>query len=170
MRRRPPRSTRTDTLFPYTTLFRSVAPLTSMFWFAEYNRGRMVDWRPEVHDSDGLALWTGGGERIWRPLNSPSRVVTSSFLDENPRGFGLLQRDRNLADYLAGVNSDLRTTDWVEPIGQWGAGAVQLVEIPTDAEIHENIVAIWVPREPVSTEERRGGKEWVGKWRSRWSR
>src|SRR3546814_12574454 len=122
MRRRPPRSTRTDTLFPYTTLFRSVAPLTSMFWFAEYNRGRMVDWRPEVHDSDGLALWTGGGERIWRPLNSPSRLVTSSFLAENPPGFGLLPRARNLEDYLDCDTSNLQPPVWSQPPGKLGRG------------------------------------------------
>jgi len=140
-----------NALFLREDIFRlGVAPLTSMFWYAEYNRGRMVDWRPEVHDSDGLALWTGAGERIWRPLNNPGRVVTSSFMDENPRGFGLLQRDRSLENYLDGVNYDLRPSVWVEPLGDWGRGSVQLVEIPTDDEIHDNIVAFWVPEEPAT--------------------
>src|SRR5690606_38994608 len=85
-----------------------VARLTSMFWYGEYDRPGMVDWRPEIHDSDGLALWTGGGERIWRPLNNPKRVMTSSFVDDDPRGFGLLQRDRSFEHYLDGVNYDLR--------------------------------------------------------------
>ncbi|MBX6322901.1 MAG: glucan biosynthesis protein D [Rhodospirillaceae bacterium] len=124
------------------------APLTSMFWYGEYDRPRMMDWRPEVHDSDGLAMWTGAGERIWRPLNNPARVVTSSFLDSNPRGFGLLQRDRNFDHYLDGVYYDRRPSVWVEPLGGWKDGAVQLVEIPTDDEIHDNIVAFWVAREP----------------------
>src|SRR3546814_15671583 len=31
MIRRPPRSTRTDTLFPYTTLFRSVSPVLQIY-------------------------------------------------------------------------------------------------------------------------------------------
>jgi periplasmic glucans biosynthesis protein len=125
-----------------------VAPLTSMFWFSEYDRQFRIDWRPEVHDSDGLALFTGKGERLWRPLNNPTRVVTSSFMDKNPRGFGLLQRDRVFEHYLDGVNYDKRPSAWVEPIGEWGAGSVQLVEIPTDDEIHDNIVAFWVPGAP----------------------
>ena len=125
-----------------------VSPLTSMFWYGEYDRPQMMDWRPEIHDSDGLALWTGNGERIWRPLNNPKRVMTSSFVDENPHGFGLLQRDRSFEHYLDGVNYDLRPSLWVEPLNAWGKGAVQLVEIPTDDEIHDNIVAFWVPQEP----------------------
>jgi len=80
-----------------------IAPLTTMYWFSEAKKETAVDWRPEVHDSDGLAMWTGTGERIWRPLNNPPRIVTSSFGDENPRGFGLLQRDRNFDHYLDGV-------------------------------------------------------------------
>ena len=125
-----------------------IAPLTSMFWTSEYSRAQGDDWRPEVHDSDGLALWTGSGERIWRPLNNPDRVITSSFVDTNPRGFGLLQRDRNFEHYLDGVNYERRPSLWVELLGNWGPGSVQLVEIPTDDEIHDNIVAFWVPREP----------------------
>ena len=125
-----------------------LAPLTSMFWFAEYGKGLNADWRPEVHDSDGLALWTGPGERIWRPLGNPPRVMTSSFLDTNPRGFGLVQRDRSFDNYRDGVRYERRPSVWVEPKGQWGTGSVQLVEIPTDDEIHDNIVAFWVPAEP----------------------
>src|SRR3546814_14337374 len=97
-----------------------------------------MDWRPEIHDSDGLALWTGGGERVWRPLNNPERVITSAFLDDSTRGFGLLQRDRNPDHYLDGVNYERRTSLWVEPLEPWGHGAEQLVEIQNDAEIHGN--------------------------------
>ncbi len=125
-----------------------LAPLTSMYWFSEGSRPYRADWRPEVHDSDGLAVWTGKGERLWRPLNNPEQVTTSSFLDDSPRGFGLLQRDRNFEHYLDGVRYERRPSLWVEPLEPWGAGAVQLVEIPTDDEIHDNIVAFWVPREP----------------------
>ncbi|MET0340111.1 MAG: glucan biosynthesis protein [Polyangiales bacterium] len=127
-----------------------ISPLTSMFWFSEYDKQFRIDWRPEVHDSDGLAMWTGAGERLWRPLNNPTRVVTSSFVDKNPRGFGLLQRDRVFEHYLDGVNYDKRPSCWVEPVGEWGAGSVQLVEIPTDDEIHDNIVAFWVPEKAAS--------------------
>ena len=125
-----------------------IAPATSMYWFSETKKPTAVDWRPEVHDSDGLAMWTGPGEHIWRPLNDPPHIIASSFGDTNPRGFGLLQRDRNFDHYLDGVFYDRRPSLWVEPLDGWGAGAVQLIEIPTDDEIHDNIVAMWVPNDP----------------------
>ncbi|QXX75321.1 glucan biosynthesis protein [Methylovirgula sp. HY1] len=127
-----------------------VAPLTSMYWFSETVKPTAVDWRPEVHDSDGLAMWTGGGERVWRPLNNPAHIMASAFLDHDPRGFGLMQRDRNFDHYQDGVFYDRRPSLWVEPKGEWGKGSVQLVEIPTDDEIHDNIVAMWVPEKPVT--------------------
>lgn len=123
-----------------------IAPLTSMYWYGENERRRAVDWRPEIHDSDGLALWTGSGERIWRPLIDPPVLQTNSFLDSNPKGFGLMQRDHNFDDYQDdGAFYNRRPSIWVEPHGNWGAGAVQLVEIPTDDEVHDNIVAYWQP-------------------------
>ncbi|MBV7514624.1 glucan biosynthesis protein D [Pseudomonas sp. PDM25] len=125
-----------------------IAPLTSMHWFSETAKRTAADWRPEVHDSDGLALWTGNGERIWRPLNNPGRTMASAFSDNHPRGFGLLQRDRDFNNFEDGVHYERRPSLWVEPLGDWGAGSVQLVEIPTDDEIHDNIVAMWVPAEP----------------------
>jgi glucans biosynthesis protein len=138
-------------LFPRKDIAQlGVAPLTSMFWFAEYNRPDRLDWRPEVHDSDGLVLWNGAGERIVRPLNSPSRVITSSFVDKSPKGFGLMQRDRNVENYLDGVNYDLRPSLWVEPLADFGEGSVTLIEIPTDDEIHDNIVAFWTPKAKVT--------------------
>jgi glucans biosynthesis protein len=137
-------------LFPREELTRvGVAPLTSMFWYAKHNRKQAADWRPEIHDSDGLSLWTGAGERIWRPLNDPASVQTSSFLDNNPKGFGLAQRERRFGCYEDdGAFYDRRPSVWVEPVGDWGEGAVQLVEIPTSDEIHDNIVAYWLPKEP----------------------
>lgn len=122
-----------------------VAPLTSMYWFSEANRPHQADWRPEVHDSDGLEIWSGDGETIWRPLNNPPRVVTSAFKDKSPKGFGLLQRDRDFDHYLDSVYYELRPSLWIEPLDDWGEGEVQLVEIPTNVEIHDNIVAMWVP-------------------------
>jgi len=123
-----------------------VAPLTSMYWYGENERRKAADWRPEIHDSDGLALWTGKGERIWRPLIDPPQVMTNSFMDTDPKGFGLLQRDRNFDNYQDdGAFYNRRPSIWVEPVGNWGPGAVQLVEIPTSDEIHDNIVAFWRP-------------------------
>ena len=125
-----------------------LAPLTSMYWFSETVKPTAIDWRPEVHDSDGLAMWTGAGERLWRPLNNPTRIIASSFSDESPKGFGLLQRDRNFDHYLDGVYYDRRPSLWVEPKGAWGKGSVQLMEIPTNDETNDNIVAAWVPAQP----------------------
>src|ERR1700690_103269 len=80
-------------LYPRTPIERlGIAPLTSMFFYGENDRRGANDWRPEIHDSDGISLWTGGGERIWRPLSNPAQNHLNSFFDENPRGFGLLQR------------------------------------------------------------------------------
>jgi glucans biosynthesis protein len=127
-----------------------IAPLTSMYWYGENERRNANDWRPEIHDSDGLALWTGKGERIWRPLIDPPSVLTNSFLDENPKAFGLMQRDRDFVDYQDdGAFYNRRPSMWVEPQGDWGAGAVQLIEIPTQDEIHDNIVAFWTLKRPI---------------------
>ncbi|MCF8707756.1 glucan biosynthesis protein [Rhizorhapis sp. SPR117] len=123
-----------------------IAPLTSMFWYDEGHRTIAHDWRPEIHDSDGLAMHTGAGERIWRPLNNPPRPQINSFADHNPRGFGLMQRDRNFDHYQDdGVFYEKRPNLWIEPKGDWGAGAVTLYEIPTAHEIDDNIVAFWTP-------------------------
>lgn len=127
-----------------------LAPLTSMYWFGENSRRQAHDWRPEVHDSDGLALWTGSGERIFRPLVNPPDVSVSTFMDDTPRGFGLVQRDRSFHNYQDdGAFYEKRPSVWVEPIDDWGKGEVQLVEIPTDDEIYDNIVAYWRPADPV---------------------
>lgn len=123
-----------------------LAPLTSMFWYGENSRTTHGDFRPEVHDSDGLLLQRGSGEWLWRPLVNPDPMRAASFADENPRGFGLLQRDRDFEHYQdLEAHYHLRPSAWVEPIGPWGAGAVRLVEVPTADETSDNIVAFWVP-------------------------
>ncbi|WP_235962444.1 glucan biosynthesis protein [Jannaschia marina] len=126
-----------------------VAPLTSMYWYSERDRAGGADWRPEIHDSDGLALAAGSGERLWRPLSNPDSVTTSSFLDTDPVGFGLIQRDRDFANYQDdGVFYNRRPSAWVKPNGDWGSGRVQLVLIPTEDETFDNVVAYWVPDSP----------------------
>lgn len=123
-----------------------IAPFSSMFWYGEAAIREVRDWRPEIHDSDGLAMFTGGGERIWRPLRNPPHVTTNAFVDHNPKGFGLLQRDRQFDHYLDdGVFYDKRPSVWVEPAGEWGDGAVHLVEMPTGEESWDNVVAYWCP-------------------------
>ncbi len=106
-----------------------IAPMSSMYWYSEIAKPTAIDWRPEVHPLDGLSIWTGTGEIIWRPLDDPERPATSTFADKSLRGFGLLQRDRNFDHYLDGVRYDRRPSLWVEPQEDWGEGAVQLVEL-----------------------------------------
>ncbi|MBI5691714.1 MAG: glucan biosynthesis protein [Verrucomicrobia bacterium] len=131
-----------------------LAPLTSMFWRGENSNVAAEDFRPEVHDSDGLLLHTGSGEWIWRPLANPRQVRAATFQDRSPRGFGLLQRDRNFENYQdLEASYHARPGAWVEPLGDWGPGGVRLVEIPTAAEIDDNIVAFWVPEELPGTGE-----------------
>ncbi|GAP35086.1 glucans biosynthesis protein G precursor [Piscinibacter sakaiensis] len=123
-----------------------LAPLTSMFQHGE-NQPRPDDFRPEVHDSDGLSIRTGGGEWLWRPLANPARPLASSFAMERPLGFGLMQRDRDFARYEdTEARYDRRPSAWVEPIGDWGPGRVELLMLPTPDETHDNIAAYWVPR------------------------
>ena len=128
-----------------------IAPGTSMFLFSDINRPRFDDFREAVHDSDGLLMMNGAGETLWRPLNNPTSLQISAFGDRNPRGFGLMQRARDLANYNdLEARYERRPSLWVEPEGEWGAGSVMLVEIPTDLEINDNIVAFWRPAEPLA--------------------
>ena len=123
-----------------------IAPGTSMFLYSDINRSRFDDFREAVHDSDGLSILNGAGEAIWRPLTNPRAVEVSVFADTSPRGFGLMQRARRPGDYNDLVaHYERRPSLWVEPVGDWGQGAVMLVEIPTDKEINDNIVAFWRP-------------------------
>ena len=132
-----------------------IAPLTSMYWYLRDQEAETaIDWRPEVHDSDGLAMWTGNGERLWRPLNNPPRIMVSAFSRQQSarlRPHAARPRVRPLSRRRL-----LRPAP--EPLGRaaarpgrqgWGKGSIQLFEIPTDDEIHDNVVAMWVPAEPV---------------------
>jgi glucans biosynthesis protein len=109
-------------------------------------RQRFSDFRPAVHDSDGLLIHNGAGEVIWRPLANPTRLQISAFSDNNPRGFGLMQRKRKYSDFtdLESLYHN-RPAVWITPGEGWGQGSVSLVEIPADREIYDNIVAYWRP-------------------------
>jgi glucans biosynthesis protein len=132
-----------------------IAPLTSMYFAGKSSPSR-DDYRPEIHDADGLALATGKGEIAWRPLVNPGALAVSSFVDSNPRGFGLLQRERDFQHYQdSAANLQLRPSLWIEPNGDWGDGEVRLIEIPTQAETNDNIVAFWVSRWPAKQKERK---------------
>jgi periplasmic glucans biosynthesis protein len=138
-------------LFPRLNLATAgIAPGTSMFLFNDINRTRFDDFREAVHDSDGLLMMNGAGEALWRPLTNPKSVEVSAFGDTTPRGFGLMQRTRTPGDYNDLVaHYERRPSLWVEPVGDWGPGSVMLVEIPTDKEINDNIVAFWRPAQPL---------------------
>ena len=126
-----------------------LAPLTSMFFSGENQRSPADDYRPEVHDSDGLSVQSGTGEWIWRPLANPKKLLVTSYALSNPGGFGMMQRDREFNDYQdLESRFELRPSGWVEPKGKWGSGRVELVQIPTPDETNDNIVAYWVPDAP----------------------
>jgi len=127
-----------------------LAPMTSMFLFGPNDRNQIDDFRPSVHDSDGLAVFNGRGEELWRPLSNPRDLQISTFADLNPRGFGLMQRQKDFFAYQdLESNFERRPSLWAEPIGDWGEGSVQLIEIPTKEEIHDNIASFWHPKTPL---------------------
>jgi glucans biosynthesis protein len=140
------------TLFPRTEMrVAGIAPLTSMFLFDETNRGRLDDYRPEVHDSDGLEVATASGEQIFRPLANPIKLQVSTFTTQQPKGFGLVQRSRQQIDFQDfDAQYERRPSAWIEPQGEWGAGSVELVEIPSGRETNDNIVVFWRPTQPLA--------------------
>lgn len=133
-----------------------IAPMSSMFWFGENSRRRFDDFRPEVHDSDGLSIRMSTGERLWRPISNDSDKVEYSFFDmEKCDGFGLLQRDRDFRSYEdAEAIYHARPSLWIEPTSEWGAGRVMLMEIPTKNEAPDNVVALWEPANPPKAGDR----------------
>jgi len=128
-----------------------IAPLTSMFWYGRQTGMRFSDFRPEVHDSDGLLMSNGAGEWLWRPLAHEGKFRFCSFVDKSPKGFGLFQRDRAFASYadLEAHYQD-RPSAWVTPIGDWGEGSIRLLELPTVDEFNDNIVAFWEPKKQLA--------------------
>lgn len=133
-----------------------VAPLTSMFLFGDVSPYPEDDFRAQVHDSQGLSMHTQAGEWIWRPLNNPRELRISRLQDENPRGLGLVQRDRDFDAYLdLESRYERRPSHWITPLDDWGPGGVELVEIPSDSETNDNIVTYWVPETPLRAGEER---------------
>jgi glucans biosynthesis protein len=142
-----------------------IAPLTSMFFYGENTNQRPADdFRPEVHDSDGLKVHTADGQWLWRPLVNPRTLLHTSFALKDPKGFGLFQRDRNL-DHFQDLEADyhLRPSVWITPAQGWGPGGVELVQIPENEEIHDNIVTFWVPATPPEV-----GKPFSFAYRMKW--
>jgi glucans biosynthesis protein len=155
----------TASLFARETLRHvGIAPLTSMFLYDQTNRDRFNDFRPAVHDTDGLLIQNGAGEVIWRPLANPKTLQISAFGDRDPKGFGLMQRDRAFSDFNdLEANYHNRPGLWVTPGEGWGRGSVALVEIPADKEIYDNIVAYWRPSAAIAP-----GQQHVMSYRLDW--
>ncbi|MCG9963617.1 glucan biosynthesis protein G [Shewanella cutis] len=147
----PGAPTRVDvdvTLFPRRDIAHvGLAPLTSMFLYGGLDTPDKPDYRPAVHNSEGLQIDRGNGERLWRPLNNPNKLQISAFGDEDIKGFGLIQRHRNF-DYYQDLNANYqqRPSAWIEPLNDWGKGQLILLEIPSSAETNDNIVAYWEPQ------------------------
>ena len=154
------------TLFPRAALDNvGIAPLTSMFLFDESNRARIDDFRDEVHDSDGLQILMSTGEQVWRPVANPTALQVSSFTSTAPKGFGLVQRSRKLVNFQdLEAQYERRPSAWIEPLGDWGPGSVQLIEIPSDNETNDNIIAFWRPKDVIPA-----GKPWHTAYRIRWN-
>jgi glucans biosynthesis protein len=131
-----------------------IAPLTSMFFHGENTARWFEDFRPEVHDSDGIMLQTKQGEWLWRPLDNPRTLNVSGLQAVDPQGFGLVQRDRDFDHYQdLETRAELRPSVWLVPQGSWGAGRVEVVEIPTNKDANDNVVAYWVPERPADAKE-----------------
>ncbi len=127
-----------------------LAPLTSMFFYGENTPRPAGEWRPQVHDSDGLLIHNGSTrEWLWRPLINPEQLQEESFDTENLLGFGLLQRETSFREYQdTEARYDQRPSAWITPDGPWGGGKVVLVQIPSAKETDDNIVAFWSPKAP----------------------
>jgi glucans biosynthesis protein len=135
-----------------------------MFLFAEANRSEFDDYRPQVHDSNGLYLRRDGGEAVWRALHNPPVVANSYFAEANPRAFGLMQRGRDFESYQdPGARYEKRPSILIEPDGDWGNGSIRLIEIPAKLEAEDNIVAFWIPEMPF-----KAGDETEIRYRMRW--
>lgn len=142
-----------------------LAPLTSMNLVAPVTPGRVRDFRPRVHDSQALAIHNADGERVWRPLANPTSLQVSEFQGDSPRGFGLIQRVREFSAYEdLEAHYEKRPSAWIEPKGElFRKGSVVLVEIPTEEEVHDNIVAFWRPAEKLKP-----GKSYDFSYKIRW--
>lgn len=155
----------TAKVFPRVEIAQAgIAPLTSMFLYGVDTARRFDDFRPQVHDSDGLLMANGAGERLWRPLANPRTLQFSGFEDQDPKGFGLSQRERSFSAFQdLEARYERRPSLWVEPKGAWGPGQVRLVEIPSQSETDDNIAAFWTPKTPL-----RAGQEATFAYRLHW--
>lgn len=121
------------------------------FLSGSQSRRSFDDLRAAVHEVSGVQMLSGAGEWIYRPVNNPATLQVSSFIDENPKGFGLVQRERDPAAFQDDDQRwELRPSVWMEPLGDWGTGSVQLIEIPSESDINDNIIMYWRPKQALA--------------------
>lgn len=137
------------TLVPRVTIDHiGVAAMQVTSYFSPLDKRKTDDLRPAVYEATGLQMLTGHGEWLWRPVSNRQTLQGSAFIDENPRGFGLIQRDRDSAAFEDDVQHwERRPTLWIEPIQDWGPGQFELLEIPSDSEVNQNVYVYWRPKD-----------------------
>jgi glucans biosynthesis protein len=122
---------------------------THLLGFMDHHK--FDDLRPNVSEVCGLQMLTGAGEWLWRPVANRDTLQISTFIDEKPRGFGFLVRDRAFDDYAdEDQHWEKRPSLWIEPLGEWGQGGVQLIEIPSESEGNDNILCFWRPKQQLA--------------------
>src|SRR3546814_786934 len=154
MLRRPPRSTRTDTRFPYTTLFRSGSGARK----------------------PALAVWMGGDAQATSTLNAAG-VPTYASEAEAVRGFMYLVRHREAQQALMETPPSLPQDFVVDSDAAQAVVADALTEgrrwLEPDA-VARLLAAYGIPLAPSrvavdGSEERRVGNEGVRTCRYRWA-
>jgi glucans biosynthesis protein len=136
------------TLFPRTSVDHyGLAGFAAASLYTPLDRRRADDLRPMVAAVNGLQMLTGKNEWLWRPVSNRENLQFSSFVDANPKGFGALVRNRDISAYQDDDQHwERRPSLWIEPLGDWSEGAINLLEIPSESENNENIVAYWRPK------------------------
>ncbi|MES2706864.1 MAG: glucan biosynthesis protein [Verrucomicrobiota bacterium] len=144
-----------------------LAPFSSMFWFGELTHPRAYDFRPEVHDSDGLLMELSTGARHFRPLDhTPDQFRHCVFSLDKPKSWSLLQRDRAFSSYQdVEAHYHDRPGARVEPLQGFDKGRLHLIEMPTADETNDNVILVWEP-EPAPEV----GKPYRFKYRLIWLR
>ncbi|WP_375464259.1 glucan biosynthesis protein [uncultured Methylobacterium sp.] len=138
--------------------------MQASYLFGPADRRRVDDARSAAFSADGLQIRNGAGEAIWRPVHNPDTLQISSFVDAGPKGFGLMQRARARDAFEDDVQHwERRPCLWLEPGDDWGAGAVTLLEIPSDSEFNENVLAYWRPKAALAA-----GAETTFRYRQHW--
>jgi glucans biosynthesis protein len=124
-----------------------IAPFSSMYLYGENARNHFGDnVHPEIHDSDGVIINNSKGEWLWRPLQQATLLQLYNFADENPKGFGIVQRDRDFQHYQdLDALYNVRPSAWVTPHGDWGKGAIQVTQLVTNNTNTDNVVVFWRP-------------------------